>query len=223
MPSILMVWKKIVENFWKLNIIKFPQDIFKLDFTKIEKLDGWGNLSVRNLNYSINQKKTISLEKFIYSLGIRHIGLENAKLLAKYFVSFVKFKNFSKKKYNELLNIDGIGETQVNSIKNFFSNNANIKVLNELEKSLTIKNAVADKKDGKLKDKTFLVTGKLNGISRAEVKSLIEENSGTTVSSVSKKLNYLITGEKPTKRKVQDARELKIKIISQEEFLRMLN
>ena len=215
--------KKIVENFWKLNIIKFPQDIFKLDFTKIEKLDGWGNLSVRNLNYSINQKKTISLEKFIYSLGIRHIGLENAKLLAKYFVSFVKFKNFSKKKYNELLNIDGIGETQVNSIKNFFSNNANIKVLNELEKSLTIKNAVADKKDGKLKDKTFLVTGKLNGISRAEVKSLIEENSGTTVSSVSKKLNYLITGEKPTKRKVQDARELKIKIISQEEFLRMLN
>ena len=122
-----------------------------------------------------------------------------------------------------MLNIDGIGETQVNSIKNFFSNNANIKVLNELEKSLTIKNAVADKKDGKLKDKTFLVTGKLNGISRAEVKSLIEENSGTTVSSVSKKLNYLITGEKPTKRKVQDARELKIKIISQEEFLRMLN
>ena len=215
--------KKIVENFWKLNIIKFPQDIFKLDFTKIEKLDGWGNLSVRNLNYSINQKKTISLEKFIYSLGIRHIGLENAKLLAKYFVSFVKFKNFSKKKYNELLNIDGIGETQVNSIKNFFSNNANIKVLNELEKSLTIKNAVADKKDGKLQDKTFLVTGKLNGISRAEVKSLIEENSGTTVSSVSKKLNYLITGEKPTKRKVQDARELKIKIISQEEFLSMLN
>jgi len=215
--------KKIVENFWKLNIIKFPQDIFKLDFTKIEKLDGWGNLSVRNLNYSINQKKTISLEKFIYSLGIRHIGLENAKLLAKYFVSFVKFKNFSKKKYNELLNIDGIGETQVNSIKNFFSNNANIKVLNELEKSLTIKNAVADKKDGKLQDKTFLVTGKLNGISRAEVKSLIEENSGTTVSSVSKKLNYLITGEKPTNRKVQDARELKIKIISQEEFLRMLN
>ena len=215
--------KKIVENFWKLNIIKFPQDIFKLDFTKIEKLDGWGNLSVKNLNYSINQKKTISLEKFIYALGIRHIGLENAKLLAKYFVSFVKFKNFSKKKYNELLNIDGIGETQVNSIKNFFSNNANIKVLNELEKSLTIKNAVADKKDGKLQDKTFLVTGKLNGISRAEVKSLIEENSGTTVSSVSKKLNYLITGEKPTKRKVQDARELKIKIISQEEFLSMLN
>ena len=74
-----------------------------------------------------------------------------------------------------------------------------------------------------LKDKTFLVTGKLNGISRAEVKSLIEENSGTTVSTVSNKLNYLIIGEKPTKRKVDSARELKIKIINQEEFLQMLN
>ena len=74
-----------------------------------------------------------------------------------------------------------------------------------------------------LKKKSFLVTGKLNGISRAEVKSLIEENSGTTVSSVSNKLNYLIIGEKPTKRKVESAKELKISIINQDEFLKMLN
>ena len=79
------------------------------------------------------------------------------------------------------------------------------------------------KKNGLLKNKSFLVTGKLNGISRAEVKSLIEENSGTTVSSVSNKLNYLIVGEKPTKRKVESAKELKIKIINQDEFLKMLN
>ena len=216
--------KKIVENFWKLKIVKFPQDIFRLDFDKIEKLEGWGDLSVKNLKYSINEKKNISLERFIYALGIRHIGLENAKLLAKYFTSFAKFKNFSKQsKYEELLNIDGIGETQVNSIKNFFSNITNLKVLNELEKDLNVNNAIVNKKEGKLKGKTFLVTGKLNGISRAEVKSLIEENSGTTVSTVSNKLNYLITGEKPTKRKVDSARELKIKIINQEEFLQMLN
>ncbi len=216
--------KKIVENFWKLKIIKFPQDIFRLDFDKIEKLEGWGDLSVKNLKYSINEKKNISLERFIYALGIRHIGVENAKLLAKYFTSFAKFKNFSKQsKYEELLNIDGIGETQVNSIKNFFSNITNLKVLNELEKDLNVNNAIVNKKEGKLKGKTFLVTGKLNGISRAEVKSLIEENSGTTVSTVSNKLNYLITGEKPTKRKVDSARELKIKIINQEEFLKMLN
>ena len=215
--------KKIVENFWELKIINFPQDIFRLDFKKIEKLDGWGDLSVKNLNYSINQKKNISLERFIYALGIRHIGLENAKLLAKYFISFDKFKNFPKNnKYEELLNIDGIGETQVNSIKNFFSNDTNLKVLKELDKELIVDNAVLNKKNGKLKEKTFLVTGKLNGISRAEVKSLIEENSGTTVSSISNKLNYLIVGEKPTRRKVESARELKVKIIDQEEFLNLL-
>ena len=79
------------------------------------------------------------------------------------------------------------------------------------------------KKNGILKNKSFLVTGKLKEISRAEVKSLIEENSGTMVSSVSKKLNYLITGEKPTKRKVESAKELNIRIINQDEFLKMLN
>ena len=216
--------KKIIENFWKLKFIKFPQDIFNLNYNKIEKLEGWGRLSVENLKYSINEKKNISLEKFIYSLGIRHIGLENAKLLSKYFVSFIKFKNLSNsKKYDQLLNIDGIGETQTNSIKIFFSNDTNLKVLNELEKVLIIDNAKETKKDGLLKNLTFLVTGKLNNISRAEVKSLIEENSGTTLSSVSKNLTYLIIGEKPTKRKVESAKELKIQIIDQDQFLKMLN
>ena len=216
--------KKIVESFWELNLIKFPQDIFNLDYDKIEKLEGWGTLSVENLKYSINDKKKISFEKFIYALGIRHIGLENAKLIARYFGSFLKFQEVSKtKKYKDLLNIDGIGETQVSSIKNFFSNEMNIKVLDELGKILLIKNVVERQKKGLLQNKSFLVTGKLNGISRAEVKSLIEENSGMTVSTVSKKLDFLIIGEKPTKRKVESAKELKIKIISQDEFLKMLN
>ncbi len=216
--------KKIVESFWKLKLIKFPQDIFNLDYSKIEKLDGWGKLSVQNLKYSINKKKNISLERVIYSLGIRHIGLENAKLLSKHFISFSNFKNLSKESdYQDLLNIDGIGETQVSSIKNFFSNKANKKVVNELENILLIKDAVQNSDDGLLNNKTFLVTGKLNGISRAEVKSLIEENSGKTISSVSKKLNFLIIGEKPTKKKVDNAKQLKIKIINQAEFLKMLN
>jgi len=216
--------KKIIEGFWKLKLIKFPQDIFKLDYKKIEKLDGWGSLSVENLKYSINQKKHVSLERFIFALGIRHIGLENAKLLAKHFLSFSKFQNLSKmKNYDDLLDLDGIGETQISSMKNFFANNINLKVLDELGKILEIKNIEIKQKNGLLKNKSFLVTGKLNGISRAEVKSLIEDNSGITVSTVSKKLNYLIVGEKPTKRKLESAKELKIKIISQDEFLKMLN
>ena len=216
--------KKIIEGFWKLKLIKFPQDIFKLDYKKIEKLEGWGSLSVENLKYSINQKKDISLERFIFALGIRHIGLENAKLLSKHFTSFINFQNLSKtKNYEDLLNIDGIGETQVSSIKSFFANQINVKVLDELGKILVIRNVIATQQHGLLKNKSFLVTGKLNGISRAEVKSLIEENSGITVSTVSKKLNYLIIGEKPTRRKLENAKELNIKIINQDEFLKMLN
>ena len=216
--------KKIVENFYKLKLIKLPQDIFKLDFKDIEKLEGWGKLSVENLKYAINEKKNISIEKLIYSLGIRHIGLENAKLISRYFKSFSKFKALSKdKKYSELLTIDGMGETQVKSIKNFFSNKVNLDVLEELEDILKINHALDKSKNGKLKDKSFMITGKLIGISRAEVKSLIEENAGTTVSSVSKKLNYLIVGDKPTKRKIQAAKNLKISTLDQKQFLTLLN
>ena len=216
--------KKIVENFWKLELLKFPQDIFKLDFKKIEKLEGWGQQSMENLKYSINQKRNISLDRLIYSLGIRHIGIENAKILSKYFRSFSKFMSLIRdNNFDELLNIDGIGETQLNSVKNFFNNKDNLNILEKLEKVLVIKDAISKDKNGLLKDKTFMLTGKLKGISRAEAKSLIEENSGTSASSVSKKLNYLIIGAKPTKKKVDMAKELKISLLNQSQFLKMLN
>ena len=216
--------KKIVENFWKLNILKLPQDIFKLNYKKIEKLEGWGSLSVSNLKYSIEQKKNISLERFIYSLGIRHIGQENAKLLAKHLKTPDNFFKLSDcKDFDILSNIDGIGETQIKSIENFFSNKINQNVLSELKNNLTILKAVITNKDGSLKNKTFMLTGKLKNISRAEAKSLIENNSGKIISNVNKKLDYLITGEKPTINKINSANELKINVISQEEWMEMLN
>jgi DNA ligase (NAD+) len=216
--------KKIVENFWKLDLVKFPQDIFKLDFEKIAKLEGWGRQSMENLKYSINQKKNISLDKLIYSLGIRHIGLENAKILSKYFKSFSKFISFPKNTtQDDILDIDGIGETQLKSVRNFFDNKVNLNILNELQENLYVKDVITKDKKGILSDKTFMVTGKLNGVSRAEIKSLIEENSGTSVSSVTKKLNFLIIGDKPTKKKIDKAKELKITILNQNEFLKMLN
>ena len=216
--------KKIVENFWKLNLIRLPQDIFKLDFSVIENLDGWGKQSVSNLKYSINIKRTIPFEKFIFALGIRHIGLENAKLISKNLFSIKNFLLLSKtKKFNDLINIDGIGETQINSIRNFFSNNINLKMLKELSELVNIKDAVLVKSNGLFTNKTFMITGKLEGISRAEAKSLIEENSGSIISNVSKKLDYLIIGEKPTKRKIDLAKDFKVKILSQAEWLNMLN
>ena len=215
--------KKIVENFWNLNLLRFPQDIFKLNYKKIENLEGWGRQSVANLKYSIELRKNISFEKFIYALGIRHIGLENAKLIAKNLKTSKNFILLSKKKnFDDLLNIDGIGETQINSIKNFFLNSTNIMVVNELQKILLVKDALIKKSGGLFNNKTFMITGKLEGISRAEAKSLIEENSGSIVSNVSKKLDYLIIGEKPTKRKIDLAKELKIKILRQNQWLSML-
>ncbi len=216
--------KKIVENFWKLKMIRLPQDIFGLNYEKIKTMDGWGQQSVANLRYAIEEKKNISFEKFIYALGIRHIGFENAKLIAKTLKSPEKFLNLSKKnKIDDLLNIDGIGETQINSIKKFFLNNTNLKVIQDLKKILKIQKTTENKKDGVLSGKIFMFTGKLTGISRAEAKSLIEKNSGTIISNVSKKLDYLIIGEKPTKRKVEAAKELKIKIIDQSDLHKLLN
>ncbi len=216
--------KKIVENFWDLKLVRLPQDIFNLNYKKIESLDGWGKQSVLNLKYAIDDKKNISFERFIYSLGIRHIGFENAKLIAKTLKLPESFVNLSKdNKFDDLLNIDGIGETQINSIKNFYKNKTNLNIINNLQKILNIKKAIENKKGGVLSNKTFMLTGKLNGISRAEAKSLIEKNSGSIISNVSKKLDYLIIGEKPTNRKIEVARELNIKIINQSEWLRLIN
>ena len=215
--------KKIVENFWNLNLIKLPPDIFKLDYNKIESLEGWGKQSVANLKYSINQKKTISFEKFIYALGIRHIGLENAKIISKNLKSLKNFITLSKKKdFENLINIDGIGETQINSIKNFFKNSTNLHILEDLDKMLIVKNTENQKTDGVLNNKTFMFTGKLSNMSRSEAKSLIEQNSGSIVSNVTKKLDYLIVGEKPTNRKIDAAKNLRVKILDQSSWLRML-
>ena len=145
-------------------------------------------------------------------------------MIAKTLKSPENFINLSQEnKIDDLLNIDGIGETQINSLKKFFLNKTNLKVIQDLQKILKIQKTIEKKKDGVLSDKIFMFTGKLIGMSRAEAKSLIEKNSGTIISNVSKKLDYLIIGEKPTKRKVEAAKELKIKIIDQSELNKLLN
>ncbi len=216
--------KKIVEKFWDLKLIKLPQDIFKLDYKKIENLEGWGKQSVNNLRYSIDQKKNISLERLIYSLGIRHIGFEGAKLISKNLKSIKNFIDLlEQKKINELENLDGIGETQIKSINNFFKNKTNFLILKELSKFIRIQDVKVLNKKSILKEKTFMLTGKLLNMSRSEAKSLIEQHSGSVISNISKKLDYLIVGDKPTKRKIENAKQLNIKVINQDEWLKLLN
>jgi len=215
--------KRVVEKFWDLKFIKLPFDIFDLNYKKIEKLDGWGELSANNLRKSIEKSKNIGLDKFIFSLGIRHIGQENARLLSQYFLNIENFNDLTKNfNFNFLANLDGIGETQISSLKSFFSDQINLNVVKKLISILNIRNVVQNKK-GKLKNKTFMFTGKLLNISRAEAKSLTEENSGKILSNVNKKLDYLVAGEKPTTKKIKKAKELSIKVISQSEWKKLLN
>ena len=211
--------KKVVEKFWDLKFIKFPDDIFNLNFKQISDLDGWGPQSVENLKNSINKSKKLKLDKFIYSLGIRHIGQENAKLISEFlkdYSNFIKLKD--ENKINELSNVDGIGETQINSLKNFFKNKTNLEVIISLGKILTFEKNIYKKNEGVFSNKIFMFTGKLSNISRAEAKSIVENNGGKIVSNVSKKLDFLIAGEKPTTRKIKLANELKVKILDQTDF-----
>jgi len=218
--------KKVVENFWEMNLVKLPQDIYNLNFDKIAKLEGWGKLSAENLKKSINKTKKISLDKFIYSLGIRHIGQENAKILGKYFQSikfFNKLMTENESFYKDLFELDGIGETQINSLKNFFSNNTNKKVFKELVKNLSISDFKMQLK-GKFINKTFMFTGGMEKMSRSEAKQIVENEGGKVLGSPSKKLDYLVIGDsKPTVKKVNQAKDLGIKILKEKDWYKLIN
>ncbi|MBH90607.1 MAG: DNA ligase (NAD(+)) LigA [Candidatus Marinimicrobia bacterium] len=221
--------KKVIDNFWSLNFIKTPADIFKLNYERIEKLEGWGELSIKNLKKAINDSKTISLDRFIYSIGIRHIGQENAKILAAFFKNDKKFSelfdvNKRKSILKNLYDLDGIGETQVKSIENFFLNNKNIKIIQSLMLTLKIEEFKKINKKGKLSNMNIMFTGGFEKMSRSEAKALAEENGAKILGSVSKKLDYLIAGNsKPTKKKIDKARDIKIKIMTEEEWYELLN
>ena len=221
--------KKVIDQFWKLNFIKKPSDIFELDFEKIKKLEGWGDLSVKNLKTAIDQAKNITLNRFIYSIGIRHIGQENAKILASFFKSVGQFSNiFQKTDRDEILknlnDLDGIGETQIFSLKNFFDKNKNIEIVQKLITKLNIEDFKEINIKGKLSNTNVMFTGGFKKISRSEAKTLTENLGGKVLGSVSKKLNILVVGNsKPTKKKIEKAKELKIKIFSENEWYELLN
>ena len=220
--------KKVIDQFWELKIIKKPSDIFNLDYNKIEKLEGWGQLSIKNLKNAIDKAKTISLNRFIYSIGIRHIGQENAKILAGFFITIQKFSNLYKSEEKNILtnlaDLDGIGETQIRSLKNFFSNKKNIDVVSSLVSELKILDFKPINKKGMFSNKNIMFTGGFKKISRSEAKAITENNGGKVLGTISKKLNILVVGEsKPTKKKIEKAKELNIKIINEKEWYKILN
>ena len=221
--------KKVIENFWNLKLIKYPSDIFCLNYKKINSLEGWGDLSTANLKKAINDSKKISLSKFIFSIGIRHIGQENAKILSKYFISIDRFKNlfnFSerKKDLENLKSLNGIGSSQIKSIEVFFSNEKNIDFIKSLIKNLNIQKQESLNPKGIFVGKTLMFTGGLEKMSRSEAKSFAENQGAKISSNISKKTDILIVGNsKPTKRKIEDAKNLKIRIILEENWNKLVN
>ena len=220
--------KKIIQNFWDMNFIKYPADIFNLNFKKISNLDGWGQLSASNLQKAIEKSKKISLDKLIFAIGIRHIGQENAKTIAKYFINIKKFEEiFDKTKRKEILNhlleLDGIGETQVTSLETFFSNFNNLNTVSNLIKELNVADFKTSK-SGIFYGKTIMFTGGLSKMSRSEAKVLTEKEGGKILGAISKKLDYLVVGDsKPTSKKIDKAKELSIKILDENSWYGLLN
>jgi DNA ligase (NAD+) len=221
--------KKVIEQFWDLDLIKEPANIFELNYNIIKKLEGWGELSINNLKKAIKKSKIISLDRFIFSIGIRHIGQENAKILASFFSSI---KNFSKlfnledrkKLLLSLADLDGMGETQIESIDNFFSSKLNREIIKKLIDKLDISNYITKNADGKFSNKKLMFTGGFKNMGRSEAKSLAENNGGKVLGSISKNLDFLIVGDsKPTKKKVDQAKKLKIKILFEKDWNKILN
>ena len=221
--------KKVVEQFWDLKLIKEPSDIFKLNYNKILELDGWGSLSIKNLKEAIKKSQSISLDKFIYSIGIRHIGLENAKILASFFGSIKEFSKIFDLKSRKffllnLVDLDGIGDTQIQSIDNFFSNETNNKIVRDLIKELNVNDYLTQKDHGKFSNKKLMFTGGFKNMSRSEAKAIAENNGGKVMGSISKKLDFLVVGDsKPTKRKIEQAKQLNIKIILEKDWNKILD
>jgi len=221
--------KKVIDKFWEIKLIRTPADIFSLNYNKIEKLEGWGQLSINNLKNAINGSKKIVLERFIYSIGIRHIGQENAKILGAFFKNSRKFSElFNSNKRQNILNnlydLDGIGSTQVKSIEDFFSNQKNSSIIEKLMLVLNVEDFKKINKKGKLSNKNIMFTGGFDKMSRSEAKALAEENGAKILGSVTKKLDFLIIGNsKPTKKKIEKAKELKINLMTEDKWYDFLN
>lgn len=221
--------RKNLEFFYDLNLIKTPFDIFKLSekisANEIAKFDGWGLVSAKKLFDNINKSRVVELYRFIFSLGINQVGKNVSKLLAKKYVTFENLYNTCCDKFalSNLSLIEGIGESIATDIIDFFKDQYNQFVINELLKVLEIQNhEINVVANNFFTNKSVLLTGTLSAMSRDDATKKLESFGAKILSSVSKKLDILIVGENPGS-KLQKATELGIQIMYEDEFLKILN
>ena len=173
--------------------------------------------------------KRLIHEKFIFSIGIRHIGQENAKILASFFKSIYNFSSlFNEKKrqkiLDSLIDLDGIGGIQIESINAFFASNINTEIVKQFINKLEIKDFKAQNKKGKFSNQTLMFTGGFEKMSRSEAKSIVEDNGGRVLGTISKKLDILVMGNsKPTKKKIEAAKKMDIKVIQEKDWYKILD
>ncbi len=214
---------KVIEDLYNLKFIKDVTDIYYLDSHTHEliEIDGYGKKSIENMMNAIEKSKGNSLEKLLFALGIDEVGAKTSRILAKRYNDIDLLMNASKE---DLLNIKDIGEIMADSIYNYFHNEKNIKLINDL-KSIGINtkylNNNENYKETAFKNKNVLVTGTLASYKRDEVKELLDNLGANVVSSVSKNLDYLIVGTDPGS-KLEKAQKLGITILDENEFLDLL-
>jgi len=210
---------KIIDKLMEEGLIAGPADIFKLKEGDLIPLERFAEKSASNLIQSIEQKKEISLARFIYALGIKNVGEETAFLLADKFGSLEVLKKAS---LEELERIKDIGPVSAKSIYEWFHNKKNIDFLKKIKESgVKIKERKLSSKPKKLSGKTFVITGVLKSMTRDQAKARIRSLGGDVSNSVSQKTNFLVCGEEPGS-KYEKAKKMKIKIINEEEFLNLI-
>jgi DNA ligase (NAD+) len=211
-----------VRKFFELSLLKDVPGIYELDYEAIGQLPGFGKKSLDNLQTAITSSKSQPLHRLIYGLGIRYVGETTAKTLANLVDDLMEFTNYSEEQLQEA---EDVGVKVAGSIYRFFHDTENLQMLQKLQQlGISLKNqkkqvAVTDTP---LAGQTFLFTGTLTRLKRTDAEEKVEENGGKIVSGVSSKLNYLVVGDDAGS-KLEKAKKIQtIKIISEEEFIKML-
>lgn len=208
----------IIETFVNEGMIAKTYDIYNLDFNKILSLEGFKETSANSIINSVNNSKNNDLSKLIFALGIRHIGAKAGKLLADYFKDIDLVMNAS---VDDILQIDGFGKIMAESVVEFFSSDSTKELIEKLKEAGVNMKSTNVVEDTRFSGMTFVLTGTLPTLKRAEASKIIESFGGKTSSSVSKKTTYVLAGEEAGS-KLDKANKLGVQVISEEEFKEMI-
>jgi DNA ligase (NAD+) len=213
-----------LQNFFKWEIIKTPPDLFTLEERNItinlESREGWGAKATKKLFEALNKRRNIELDRFIYALGISQVGLVTARTIAIYLKTIEKV---IAAKVDDLIALDGIGEGMANDLVNYFAIAENRKIVDELLKYVQIKPVAALRTiESAFSGKTVVFTGSLEKLSRAEAKAQAERLGAHVSGSVSKKTDFVVAGADAGK-KLDQANELGVKTLTEDEWIAMAN